>query len=99
VRAYALSSQTSSQPPAPRYISEKVVRALAVGAVPVMWSRVAGWEGIVPGPLAAVFVEDFGFDAALLVRALEAEARDEQMYLRVRARGGWRHTPRWMILT
>lgn len=67
-----------------RYISEKVVRALAVGAVPVMWSRVEGWESIVPGPLAAVFVEDFGFDALQLVRALEAEALDEKMYSRVR---------------
>lgn len=67
-----------------RYISEKVVRALAVGAVPVMWSRVEGWESIVPGPHAAVFVEDFGFDALQLVQALESEAQDEQMYSRVR---------------
>ena len=74
--------------PLARYISEKVVRALAVGAVPVMWSRVAGWERIVPGPLAAVFVEDFGFDALKLVRALEAEAQDEQMYMLVCARCG-----------
>jgi hypothetical protein len=67
-----------------RYISEKVVRSLAVGAVPVMWSRVAGWDSVIPGPLAAVFVEDFGFDAMRLVRALEAEAQDEQLYMRVR---------------
>ncbi len=53
-----------------------------------MWSRVVGWEAIVPGPLAAVFVEDFGFDAEQLVQALEAEARDEQKYLRVRVFGG-----------
>ena len=66
-----------------RYISEKVVRALAVGAVPVMWSRVEGWESIVPGPFAAVFVEDFGYDATMLVRALEAEAADEHMYTQV----------------
>jgi hypothetical protein len=74
----------------PRYISEKVVRALSVGAVPVMWSRVAGWERIIPGPLAAVFVEDFGFDALRLVRALEAEALDERLYLRVSSRCIWR---------
>jgi hypothetical protein len=48
-----------------------------------MWSRVVGWESIVPGPLAAVFVEDFGFDALKLVRALEAEARDEHIYMKV----------------
>ena len=66
-----------------RYVSEKVVRALAVGAVPVMWSRVKGWERIVPGPNAAVFVEDFGFDAVQLAQALEAEAEDEQQYMRV----------------
>ncbi len=59
------------------------MRALAVGSVPVMWSRVVGWESIVPGPLAAVFVEDFGFDALKLVRALEAEARDEHIYMKV----------------
>ena len=74
----------------PRYISEKVVRALSVGAVPVMWSRVAGWERIIPGPLAAVFVEDFGFNALRLVRALEAEASDERLYLRVSSRCIWR---------
>jgi hypothetical protein len=52
----------------------------------VMWSRVAGWEAIIPGPLAAVFVEDFEFDASRLVQALEAEADDEQLYLRVSSR-------------
>jgi hypothetical protein len=49
-----------------------------------MWSRVAGWDSVIPGPLAAVFVEDFDFDAMRLVRALEAEAQDEQLYMRVR---------------
>jgi hypothetical protein len=49
-----------------------------------MWSRVAGWDSIIPGPLAAVFVEDFGFDAERLAQALEAEAEDEQLYMRVR---------------
>jgi hypothetical protein len=48
-----------------------------------MWSRVKGWERIVPGPNAAVFVEDFGFDAVRLAQALEAEAEDEQQYMRV----------------
>ncbi len=62
------------------------MRALAVGAVPVMWSRVDGWESIVPGPFAAVFVEDYGYDATMLVRALEAEAQDEPTYTQVCAR-------------
>jgi hypothetical protein len=48
-----------------------------------MWSRVDGWESIVPGPFAAVFVEDYGYDASMLVRALEAEAQDEGLYMKV----------------
>ena len=67
------------------------MRALAVGAVPVMWSRVRGWERIVPGPYAAVFVEDFGFDAVRLAQALEAEAEDEQAYMLVRTHAFTRH--------
>jgi hypothetical protein len=53
-----------------------------------MWSRVDGWESIVPGPFAAVFVEDYGYDPTMLVRALEAEAQDEDMYTQVCARCG-----------
>ncbi len=80
---FACASSIFPNGPLLRYISEKVVRSLAVGAVPVMWSRVAGWEKIIPGPLAAVFVEDFGFDALKLVQALEAEAHDPRLYMRV----------------
>lgn len=41
-----------------------------------------------PGPFAAVFVEDYGYDPTMLVRALEAEAQDEDMYTQVCARCG-----------